>query len=165
MGNSGILPTSLFSILSVSESEEKIDTEKIALEIHFEVNQVRELYGLNPLAWSDTIAEIAKKHSQDMSDRNYLSHISPEGNDVSDRFKQANFYCKKNLPNGDLLKGGENLAELSNPNDLTGIGSRIVQSWMDSSSHRDNLLFKVYDTEGIGVVVSGGVLHITQNFC
>lgn len=165
MGNSGILPTTLFSVPTASETGQEINTEKIAIEIHLEVNEVRELYGLKALGWSSLIAEIAKKHSQDMSDRNYLSHISPEGNDVGDRFEQAHFYCKKNLPNGDILKGGENLAEVSYPDDLTGIGSRIVQSWMDSPSHKANLLFESYDKEGIGVVISGDVLRITQNFC
>ncbi|MFQ5572674.1 MAG: CAP domain-containing protein, partial [Nitrosopumilaceae archaeon] len=116
-------------------------------------------------AWSSTIAEIAKKHSQDMSERNYLSHISPEGNDVADRYEQANFVCKRELSNGDILKGGENLAEVSFPDELTGVGSRIVQSWMESPSHRANLLFDAYGKEGIGIVISGDVMYITQNFC
>jgi len=45
------------------------------------------------------------------------------------------------------------------------MGSRIVQSWMDSPSHKQNLLFKEYGREGIGVVISGETLYITQNFC
>ena len=100
-----------------------------------------------------------------MSERNYLSHISPEGKDVTDRYEQANFVCARELSNGDILKGAENLAEISYPDDLTGIGTRVIQSWMDSPSHRENLLFKEYGKEGIGVVISDDVLHITQNFC
>ena len=164
LGNSSNL-FSLFSPSSDSKVEQKIDTEKIAFEIHHQVNEVRKLYDLKPLSWSSKIADIATKHSKDMSDRDYLDHISPEGNDVADRFKQANFVCDRKLPNGDILKGGENLAEVSYPDDITGIGTRVVQSWMDSPSHRKNLLFEDYATEGIGVIFSDDVLHITQNFC
>ncbi len=165
IGNSGILSNDLFSESYTTKEERKISTEQIAFDIHYEVNEVRKLHGLKPLSWSSTITEIAKKHSQDMNERNYLSHISPEGEDVADRYEQANFVCKKELSNGDILKGGENLAEISYPDELTGMGSRIVQSWMDSPSHKQNLLFKEYGREGIGVVISGETLYITQNFC
>jgi len=165
IGNSGILSNDLFSEPNTTKEERKMSAEEIAFDIHYEVNEVRELHGLKPLSWSSTITEIAKKHSQDMNERNYLSHISPEGEDVADRYEQANFVCKKELSNGDILKGGENLAEISYPDDLTGMGSRIVQSWMDSPSHKQNLLFKEYGREGIGVVISGETLYITQNFC
>jgi uncharacterized protein YkwD len=165
IGNSGILSNDLFSEPNTTKEERKISAEQIAFDIHYEVNEVRKLHGLKPLSWSSTITEIAKKHSQDMNERNYLSHISPEGEDVADRYEQANFVCKKELSNGDILKGGENLAEISYPDELTGMGSRIVQSWMDSPSHKQNLLFKEYGREGIGVVISGETLYITQNFC
>ncbi len=165
IGNSGILSNDLFSEPNTTKEERKISAEQIAFDIHYEVNEVRKLHGLKPLSWSSTITEIAKKHSQDMNERNYLSHISPEGEDVADRYEQANFVCKKELSNGDILKGGENLAEISYPEELTGMGSRIVQSWMDSPSHKQNLLFKEYGREGIGVVISVETLYITQNFC
>ena len=165
IGNSGILSNDLFSEPNTTKEERKMSAEEIAFDIHYEVNEVRKLHGLKPLSWSSTITEIAKKHSQDMNERNYLSHISPEGEDVADRYEQANFVCKKELSNGDILKGGENLAEISYPDDLTGMGSRIVQSWMDSPSHKQNLLFKEYGREGIGVVISGETMYITQNFC
>lgn len=164
IGNSGILSNELFSEPSPT-AEQKIDTQQIAFAIHNEVNEVRKLHGLKSLSWSGAIAEIAKKHSQDMSERNYFSHISPEGKDVVDRYEKANFVCARELSNGDVLKGGENLAEVSYPDDLIGIDTRIVQSWMDSPSHKKNLLFDGYGTEGIGVVISGEMLHITQNFC
>lgn len=164
IGNSEILSIDLM-LESSTSTNPIIDSKQIAFDIHHEVNEVRKLHGLKPLSWSNTIAEIAKKHSQDMSARNYLSHISPEGEDVADRFQKANFVCARELPNGDVLKGGENLAEVNFPNDRNGIGMRVVQSWMDSPSHRENLLFSRYDSEGIGVVISGDMFHITQNFC
>lgn len=164
IGNSGIFSSEVF-LDENNANEIKIDSNQIAMNIHQEVNEVRKLYGLEQLSWSSKIAEIAKKHSKDMSERNYLSHISPEGEDVADRYEKGNFVCARELDNGDILKGGENLAEVSFPESLDGIGMRIVQSWMDSPSHRKNILFDGYGMEGIGVVISEDMLHITQNFC
>lgn len=163
IGNSGLFSNQVLS--EQNTSERIIDANHIAMDIHHEVNEVREMYGLKTLSWNSKIAEIAKKHSKDMSERNYMSHVSPEGEDVADRYEKANFVCAQELSNGDILKGGENLAEVSYPEDLNGIGMRIVQSWMDSPSHKKNILYDEYRTEGIGVVVSGDMLHITQNFC
>jgi uncharacterized protein YkwD len=164
IGNSGIVSNDIFSEPN-TVTKQKIDVRQIAFDVHDEVNKVRKLHGLKSLYWSSTIAEIAEKHSLDMSERGYLSHISPDGKDVADRYEKANFVCARELSNGDVLKGGENLAEVSYPDDLTGISSRIVQSWMDSPSHKKNLLFNGYGSEGIGIVISGETIHITQNFC
>ena len=164
IGNSGIFSNDLISETNTT-SKQIIDSQQIAFDIHHEVNEVRKLHGLKPLSWSTKIAEIAIKYSQDMSERNYLSHISPEGEDVADRYNKANFVCARELANGDVLRGGENLAEINFPENLTGIGMRVVQSWMDSPSHRQNLLFEEYGAEGIGVVISGETIYITQNFC
>ncbi len=44
------------------------------------------------------------------------------------------------------------------------IASRIVDGWMDSPGHRQNILETSYDKEGIGVVADERV-YVTQNFC
>ena len=47
--------------------------------------------GLPPLVWSDKLAEAGKMHSQDMADRNYLSHYSPEGEGVENRLNKVKY--------------------------------------------------------------------------
>lgn len=145
--------------------EAVIDTEKIALEVHWFVNEQRDLHGLNPVAWDSSLAEIAKKHSHDMINRIYYSHYTPDGKDVVDRYADVNFECNISIPDGKILKGGENLALISGLGEPTGLGKRIVESWMLSPEHRKNLLYSFYENEGIGVVVSNNELYVTQNFC
>ncbi len=42
----------------------------------------------------------------------------------------------------------------------------VVDGWMDSSGHRENILKDSYDLEGIGVAIdSTEQVYITQNFC
>jgi len=145
--------------------EAVIDTEKIALEVHWFVNEQRDLHGLNPVAWDSSLAEIAKKHSHDMINRIYYSHYTPDGKDVVDRYADVNFECNISIPDGKILKGGENLALISGLGEPTGLGKRIVESWMLSPEHRKNLLYSFYENEGIGAVISNNELYITQNFC
>ncbi len=145
--------------------EAVVDTEKIALEIHWFINEQRDSHGLNPVAWDSSLAEIAKKHSQDMLNRIYYSHYTPDGKDVADRYADANFECNISIRDGKILKGGENLALISGLEEPTGLGKRIVESWMLSPEHRKNLLYSFYENEGIGTVVSNNELYVTQNFC
>ena len=42
----------------------------------------------------------------------------------------------------------------------------VVDGWMNSPGHRENILDGSYDVEGIGVAVSADErVYVTQNFC
>jgi len=151
------------SFLAIEDPE--LDTQKIARDIHWSVNEQRDLHGLNPVAWNPSLSEIAKKHSQDMIDRIYYSHYSPEGKDVADRYEDANFKCEISIQDGKTLRGGENLALITGLEEPEGLGERIVESWMLSPDHKKNLLYNYYENEGIGVIVFHDELYVTQNFC
>jgi uncharacterized protein YkwD len=46
------------------------------------------------------------------------------------------------------------------------IASQVVNGWMNSPGHRENILNARYDREGIGIAVSSdGKVYVTQNFC
>ena len=62
--------------------EKEIETEK---EIHRLVNIERINHNLEPLEYDDGLAMIAKRHSQDMNNRGYFSHETPEGKTPTDR--------------------------------------------------------------------------------
>src|SRR3954452_5911318 len=44
-----------------------------------------------PLAWDPELIQAARGHSQDMSDRTYFSHVTPEGVDPGGRIAAAGF--------------------------------------------------------------------------
>lgn len=142
-------------------SMDGVTSDAVEAEIHAQVNEIRADHGLNQLEHDDEIAAVARTHSQDMNERDYFSHTNPEGESPADRF-------------GDLYPSecravGENLAYIQ-----TGVGSggsaeeiaeRIVQGWMDSEGHRENILREGWDSEGIGVYMDDGRIDATQNFC
>lgn len=142
-------------------SEGDVSSDEVEVEIHEQVNEIRVENDLNELEHSDEIAGIARTHSQDMNEREYFSHTNPEGESPADRF-------------GDLYPAecravGENLAYIQ-----TGVGSggsaeeiaeRIVEGWMNSEGHRENILRDGWDSQGIGVYMDDGRVDATQKFC
>ncbi len=93
------------------------------------VNAERANACLAPLTFSWHLSEIAIRHTQDMVDRGYFSHIAPDpapnGVTPAERVTNGGYYW---------LWIGENLA--------TGFGSpgEAFAAWMNSPGHRANIL-------------------------
>jgi uncharacterized protein YkwD len=99
------------------------------------VNQHRAQVRCPALAWDDAAARAAQGHSDDMAARNYFSHTSPEGRGPVERLRAqgAGFH---------LI--AENIA----------MGQRtareVVQGWLASSGHRQNIENCGYTRTGVG---------------
>ncbi len=117
-------------------------------EIHRLVNEERTKAGLQPLQWSERLAELARQHSTDMRDNNYFSH----GNFV-ERIRTA---CGG--------AAGENIF-YSFGKDSTQIAQSAVAAWMNSPGHKANILSSFYHSEGVGIAVSATKVYVTQDFC
>ncbi len=149
-------------------------------KVHNLVNSEREKFGLSKLSWSPKINLVARKHSEDMVKRNYFEHESPEGHDFSWRYLQAGIYCNIQVGNY-IYEGGENIfqgwtykriwykngIEISKDwYTIDEIAKIIVESWMNSSGHRKNILTPYWRSEGIGIAISKeGKVLVTQDFC
>ena len=49
---------------------------------------------------------------------------------------------------------------------LEELANLVVDGWMDSPGHRENILNSSYDVEGIGVAINDDEeVYVTQNFC
>jgi hypothetical protein len=70
--------------------------------------------------------EVAQQRLTDMFDQQYFAHFSPEGYGAKDVAQNLGY---------DYLQLGENIALGIFKNDQT-----IVQAWMDSKAHRENIL-------------------------
>jgi len=153
------------------------DSEVIEKQVHDLINQHRSQYGLKSLSWDEKLASIARSHSQDMTDRSYFSHYSPEGKDYADRYNENNFNCEIKISEyttetttgtattSRYANGGENISYLKGIHGEGNIASKAVDGWMNSEDHKENILTKYFKNEGIGVAVSGDKVYITQNFC
>lgn len=105
-----------------------------------------------------------------MAERDYFSHESPDGETRSDRYERFGYNCRVSTGSGTYLKGGENNGRLEYSGwELSEeeIASEIVAGWLESTGHRENLLRKHWQGEGIGVAVGGddSEIYVTQNFC
>jgi len=151
---------------------------KLAKYIHAEANSVRRSKGLGPLRWDNALGKIALRHSSDMAHRDYFGHRSPDNRRLGDRYKSAGYQCRAPMGNGRYLGGGENLyvgfgdetraLNLGRASDSTlrALAKRIVKGWLNSPTHRDNLLHRAWRQEGIGISIDkAGKLYATQNFC
>ncbi|WP_267639491.1 CAP domain-containing protein [Haloarchaeobius amylolyticus] len=140
--------------------------------VHEEVNEARAERGLARLGFDPSLAQVARYHSRDMATDDYFAHVSPEGETLADRYALFGYDCYIKTGPLSYAKGGENIFYTSFAGvsyTETELAERTVTGWLDSPSHRENLLRSYWENEGIGVWVreDGGRTHVyvTQNFC
>jgi uncharacterized protein YkwD len=118
------------------------------------VNRERVKARLDILVWDDRLGSIAREYSRQMARENFFDHYDPEGKSVIDRANEAR------LTN--WIRIGENLFACSPSPDFA---RRVVVGWMNSRTHRDNILDAKWTSAGIGVATArDGSLYITQVF-
>lgn len=134
----------------VSKSQVQITPSSIASALHILVNLQRANNGLPNLEWDDSLAQIALSHSDDIQKNNYFTHNDLQGQDPSYRLNCSN--PRENIAWTD----GYSL------NKVSGI---IMDDWMNSPQHRDNILNSISQSEGIGVSITGTHVIVTEDFC
>jgi uncharacterized protein YkwD len=103
------------------------------------VNDVRADVGCEPLTVDDKLGAAAQLHAEDMSARDYMDHVNPEGMDPQDRAAAQGFTDPV----------GENVA-MGYPD-----AQAVMDGWMNSPGHRANIENCDYATIGIGVDSDG----------
>lgn len=129
-------------------------------------NKHRKAAGLPPLERVPKVDAIARHHSQDMSRRNYFSHDTPEGLDPTDRAERAGYDCTADHGSHYTHGLAENIFWHSG--DWYGaerLADKIMDWWMNSPGHRQNIMNPDYDRIGVGVAIGAGAVYATQNFC
>jgi len=124
--------------LKFTQNKHTIDSnaEKKMLEL---VNAERAKVGAPQLEWEEGLVQVGRKHSEDMFERGYFSHYSPEGKDVGDRLDASGI---------NYSYAGENLALAPNVD-------RAHTGLMNSEGHKRNILDPAFGKIGIGVVDGG----------
>jgi len=104
-------------------------------------NKERVERGLNPLVINEALIKAANEKANSMFENNYWAHVSPKGIEPWDFILSSGY---------DYIYAGENLAKnFSNSSD-------VVEAWVQSPTHRENLLSENYNDIGFAVV--NGVL-------
>lgn len=105
-------------------------------ELFDKTNQTRESYDLEPLVLDKNLSKAAQLKANDMVDNKYWSHTSPSGVEPWYWFDQVNYKYNE---------AGENLAK-----NFYNIDT-VMLAWMNSSGHRDNILYETYQEVGFAM--------------
>ena len=113
-----------------------------------------------PLAIDPELTGIARKRASDMAAKNYLAHAAPDG------ATSASILMDEDPRFQGLL--GENMAAehyvKQTGVDVNAFARAIVDQWLKSPQHHDNLAFAEYDLTGIGAAVNGDTVYVTELF-
>jgi uncharacterized protein YkwD len=101
------------------------------------LNQARKVAGLAPLLFDEQLSRAAADKAEDMISQGYFNHVSPQGQQPWEFIENLNYA---------FVAAGENLAiNFTNAEDL-------VQAWLASDTHRNNILNPVFTHTGINVI-------------
>ena len=129
------------------------DIEKLRAEVIVVVNKKRIEKGLSALHRNVLLENVAQNYANDMLKCNFYSHNDPEGRAPSDRVLASGYEAKYI---------GENIAT-----GQTSVES-VMNDWMNSPKHRENILNYNYEEIGVGIsfvlTEEGFVTYWVQNF-
>ena len=151
-------------------------------------NEERVGAGLQPLRHDAAISDIARSHSENMARLRFMSH-DIEGRDPTDRAMAAGYDCRAYKGDGSYSYGlSENVAEHPRVTQWMGFGMSyspvdydrdaeeaargLVQGWMSSPGHRENILDRDSRRIGVGIAIQetpeygyvSETIYATQNF-
>ena len=151
-------------------------------------NEERINAGLQPFRHDAAISDIARSHSEDMARLSLMSH-DIGGRDPTDRAIAAGYNCRAYRGDGSYSYGlSENIAEHPRVTQWRGLGMsyrpvgyyhdaeeaarELVQGWMNSPGHRENILDSESRRIGVGIAIQEAseygyvseTIYATQNF-
>lgn len=102
-----------------------------------EMNVHRQAAGLAPLRDDERLTRAAGLRMRDMEDLAYWAHVAPDGRSPFELLRPTGYLYQSA---GENLAAGFETAEL------------LVQSWMESKGHRQNILSPLYQDCGVAVL-------------
>ncbi|MFD1360755.1 CAP domain-containing protein [Lentibacillus salinarum] len=129
---------------SQSQSQQLSEFEQQVVEL---TNEERTAQGLDPLKIDTELSKVAREKSRDMAYSNYFSHDSPTYGSPFDMMKDFGISYQT---------AGENIARGQRTPE------QVVNGWMNSDGHRENIMNPNFTHIGVGYVEQGN--HWTQQF-
>jgi uncharacterized protein YkwD len=131
-----IMSQLMFGATMTGPTVTSADAKTVASNVITKTNSVRESNRLQSLAENDTLDAAAQAKLADMFAKNYWDHTGPSG-ETAWQFIDGKGYK--------YILAGENLAKGFNNS------TEVVEAWMDSPSHRENILNKEFTETGVAV--------------
>jgi uncharacterized protein YkwD len=162
----------LVVVLVAGQVKSPVGVKDLEHRVEVAVNTQRRSHGLSEVASNGKLAEVARAHSRDMARRGFFSHVNPEGRDARQRLRAASFECRhivsENLYMTSLysrvtITNGKKTYDWKTPERLA---AEVVDGWMNSQGHRQNILTMGYTGAGVGIAIaSDDNVYVTQVFC
>jgi uncharacterized protein YkwD len=112
--------------------------DQLARTIIVETNHARILAGVNVVSESTLLSRVAQRKAQSMADGSYFSHTSPSGKGPWQWLSESGYT---------YTEAGENLAVAYSDE------WNVVNAWMNSLSHKENVLRQNFDEAGVGQAI------------
>ena len=128
--------------IALAESASDSGLRAEAIEASNLVNEMRADAGLNELKWDINLETVASVRAKECSEK--FSHTRPNG---------TQWYTVNSK-----IQGGENLAfGFDNAEDC-------VDAWMESPTHRDNILYDEFEKVAISIYEDDGTYYWSQQY-
>jgi uncharacterized protein YkwD len=132
-------------LVRIDVSQSVVERRADAAAMLADINVRRASRGLAPLVQDDRLSELARSHAEDMAQRAYFGHTTPEGLTPFERMDQANYR---------YTYAGENLA-------LDESESAASVALWRSTEHRQNILQPHFGRVGVAAVaVADGEIFV-----
>lgn len=113
------------------------------------VNAERQQAGVPPLVMDENLNQAAQRQAEDLAHRGQLSHVGSDGSTLQTRIEDTGYTWSAI---------GENIAMgQTSP-------QAVMDSWMDSTRHRQNILNPAFSELGLGYVEMAGQKYWVQLF-
>lgn len=146
-----IMVAVLLSQSIVITEAQAVSNHKLERRAFKQINQHRRAEDLQPLKWNAKVAKIARTHSKNMAQgRVEFGHAG-----FNKRYKKI----QNQISN--VRSVGENVAYTTV---TPGTAKHVVQLWLNSKGHRENIETPEFNVSGMGVGKKGRYYYFTQIF-
>jgi uncharacterized protein YkwD len=124
-------------------------------------NEARRKNGLPALEPDGALSERAQNYSDELLRGNFFSHTDLEGKSPQERMD-----AEQPARQGYAYRVGENIAAYSklDYSDIKIMAEMVMDGWMTSPGHRENILNPLYTHLGVGASIQGDQMRVTQEF-
>jgi uncharacterized YkwD family protein/spore coat assembly protein SafA len=126
------------------------DVKTLEQQVVTLVNQQRARQGLPALKSNWELCRVARYKSQDLINKQYFAHDSPT---YGSPFRMMESFGIRFSAAGENIAYGQRTPQ------------EVMNAWMNSPGHRNNILSSIYNQIGVGVAkASNGTFYWTQQF-
>lgn len=131
-------PTTVYLPLLAGTPGDQIGEEqRVANSVLALINAERARAGCGPVSMNPQLVTASQGHSNDMATNNFFDHVGSSGGSVAQRASAAGYGWSRV---GENIAAGQSTPE------------SVVEGWLNSAGHRENILNCAYVHTGIGHV-------------